>query len=107
MNVISLHAVRDSQVIHKGNLEYQQKILKMNKLDLLTEMMRFQEEHSSQSELNVPLMIRGRILFKVLEVFAETRELKLLARSYAQHLDGELRARADAKNHPAQKALWA
>ncbi|MBI2711802.1 MAG: hypothetical protein HYX41_02905 [Bdellovibrio sp.] len=102
MKIVSIHAVREAQVIKKGNPDYQNRILMMSKLELLTEMMVFQEERARIGKLTVPMMIRGRILFRALENGAETRELRLLARSYNQYLERELQTRANAKVHPAQ-----
>lgn len=93
MKVVSLNAVRENQQIKKGNPDYQKRIAQMDKLDLLTEMMRFQEERSRLGKLTLPLMIRGKILFKALETNAETQELRHLARSYGRHLNYELEAR--------------
>lgn len=89
-NVISIHALREVKRIQQGDPEYQQRVVSMDKVELLEEMMRFQEERSQQGELTLSLMIRGKILFKSLELHAETRELKELAKSYRRHLKLEL-----------------
>ncbi|MGZ3697185.1 MAG: hypothetical protein ACXWP5_03750 [Bdellovibrionota bacterium] len=73
-----------------GDHEYRARILGMDKLELLEEMVRFQEERSRIGYLTLPMMIRGKILFKALEESAETQELKLLTRSYRRHLDYEM-----------------
>jgi hypothetical protein len=62
----------------------------MDKLELLEEMVRFQQERSSLGELTPSLMVRGKVLFKALEQNAETQELRLLTRSYRRHLEYEL-----------------
>ncbi len=69
---------------------YQARILGMDKLELLEEMVRFQEERSRVGKLSLEMMVRGRYLFKALEENAETEELRLLARSFRRHLDYEL-----------------
>ncbi len=69
---------------------YQHFIDGMDKLDLLEEMVRFQEWRSKEGQLTPEMMVKGRILFKALEESAETPELKLLTRSYRRHLDYEL-----------------
>ena len=89
-NVISIGAVREARRIQQGDPEYQQRVTSMDKVELLEEMMRFQEERSRRGELTLSLMIRGRILFKSLEFQAETKELKELAQSYRRHLKLEL-----------------
>ena len=62
----------------------------MDKVELLEEMVRFQEERTQVGELSLSMMVRGRHLFKALEENAETQELKILTRSYRRHLDCEL-----------------
>ena len=78
------------------DLAYHARILGMNKLELLEEMVRFQELRSATGELSPEMMKRGRLLFKALEENAETEELRILARSYRRHLDFEL---AELKKH--------
>ncbi len=75
---------------NEQELAYHAKILGMNKLELLEEMVRFQELRSATGELSPESMRRGRLLFKALEDHAETEELRVLARSYRRHLDLEL-----------------
>ena len=89
-NVISLKAVREVKQAENEDLAYHARILTMDKLELLEEMVRFQEERSRLGQLNLPMMIRGKILFKALETSAETQELKLLTRSYRRHLEYEM-----------------
>ena len=91
-NVVSLKAVREIKVARDEDHEYRARILTMDKMELLEEMVRFQEERSAIGELTLPLMIKGQVLFKALEESAETQELQLLTRSYRRHLDFELSA---------------
>ncbi len=65
-------------------------ILSMDKLELLEEMVRFQEERSRLGHLTLQMIIRGRYLFNALEKASETNELRLLAKSYRRHLEFEL-----------------
>mgnify|MGYP003353183223 CR=1 FL=1 len=81
---------------NEDELEYRAKILGMDKLELLEEMVRFQQERSSRGDLTLEMMGRGRHLFQALEEKAETQELRLLARSYRRHLDHEISARRRA-----------
>ena len=76
----------------ESDLAYKAKILGMDKLELLEEMVRFQEERSRHGHLTPQMMIQGKILFKALEQSAETNELRLLTRSYRRHLEFELAA---------------
>lgn len=69
---------------------YKAKILAMDKLSLLNEMVNFQEEKSLKGSLSPSMMIRGKILFKALEENAETDALRSLSRSYRRHLELEL-----------------
>ena len=89
-NVISLNAARELKKVERDDA-YFAEILVMDKLELLEEMVRFQEERSKLGHLTPQMMVRGKILFKALEDSAETEELKLLTKSYRRHLDFELR----------------
>ncbi len=91
-NVISLNAVREVKEAQDEDMEYRARILGMDKLELLDEMVRFQEERSRVGHLTPAMMTRGKILFKALEETAETQELKLLTRSYRRYLEYELAA---------------
>jgi len=75
---------------HEEELRYRAKILGMEKVELLEEMVRFQEERSQVGSLTPDMMKKGRHLFQALENSAETRELKILAGSYRRHLELEL-----------------
>ena len=97
--ITSARRFRDRETPVAGNedeLEYRAKILGMYKLELLEEMVRFQQERSSRGDLTLEMMGRGRHLFQALEEKAETQELRLLARSYRRHLDHEISARRRA-----------
>lgn len=97
-NVISLKAVREIKAAQTVDYDYRALILSMDKLELLEEMVRFQEERSRLGQLTLPMMVRGQILFKALEDNAETQELRILTRSYRRHLDHELAAYRDRIN---------
>ena len=88
-NVVSLQAFRELKKAEDSELEYQAKILVMDKLELLEEMVRFQEERSQIGHLTPTLITRGRILFGALETHAATHALRVLARSYRRHLEFE------------------
>jgi hypothetical protein len=68
---------------------YQARILGMDKLALLEEMVRFQENRSRQKDLSLEQISQGKYLFKALEERADTQELKALAKSYRRHLEQE------------------
>lgn len=87
--IVFLHAVRENRNSEQVDLEYQAKILGMDKLDLLEEMVRFQEERANEGQLTSKLISQGLLLFKALEENAETVELRNLARSYRRHLKYE------------------
>ena len=90
-NIVSLKAVREIKDA-EGDIAYKAKILGMDKLELLEEMVRFQEERSRVGHLTPQMMIQGKVLFKALEDSAETNELRMLTRSYRRHLEFELAA---------------
>lgn len=89
-NIVYLHTVREIRNAETTDHAYRAQILAMDKLELLEEMVRFQEERTRQGTLSVQMMVRGKALFDALEKHAETEELRLLARSYRRHLDYEL-----------------
>lgn len=91
-NVISLRSFKASKELDTIELAYQARILSMTKVELLEEMVRFQEERKELGTLTHPLMIRGRHLFRALEESADSQELKILSRSYRRHLDYEIQA---------------
>ena len=89
-NVIDLVAERNKRGIAQHDPYYQMQINRMSKIELLEEMVRFQEERSTKGKLTLTMMVRGRILFRALETHAETDELRLLASSYRRHLEHEI-----------------
>lgn len=89
-NVISINAFRKVRETESEEFEYRAKILGMDKLELLEEMVRFQEERTQAGQLSIGMISKGRHLFKALEESAETNELKLLTRSYRRHLEHEM-----------------
>lgn len=89
-NVIVLQAVRDLKNAKEEDHTYRAQLLSMNKVELLEEMIHFQQERTQAGFLTTPMMTRGKILFQILEESAETRELKLFCRSYRRHLEYEL-----------------
>jgi hypothetical protein len=91
-NVVSLKAARELKQSKTDDEAYKAVILAMDKLELLEEMVRFQEERARVGHLTPSMMLRGKILFRALEESAETQELRLLTRSYRRHLDYELSA---------------
>jgi len=93
-NVINLTAERVNRTKHDP--QYETQINRMNKYELLEEMVRFQEDRSSKDQLSLEMMVRGQILFRALEATAETSELRLLAGSYRRHLEHEIESLAKA-----------
>src|ERR1035437_6195469 len=97
-NVVSLQAAREIKDAETEDHAYHAEILSMDKLELLEEMVRFQEERSRMGKLTLPMMIKGRHLFKALEETAETQELKILTGSYGRPLDYEPRTSPRGSN---------
>lgn len=94
-NVISLRAFKALKDVESEELAYRAKILSMSKVELLEEMVSFQEERKERGSLSPDMMIKGRHLFRALEEVADTQELKILSRSYRRHLEYEI---AELKN---------
>ena len=90
-NVVSIFKNKSTQQDPK-ELAYQAKILSWSKVELLEEMVRFQEERKELGSLTPWLMIKGRHLFRALEEQADSQELKILSRSYRRHLEYEIAA---------------
>lgn len=90
MKVVPMSLYRNMKHAEAEHYEYKARVLTMDKLELLEEMVRFQEERSAAEALTLSLMIRGRFLFKQLSETAETQELRHLTRSYKRHLEMEL-----------------
>lgn len=91
-NVVSLSLAREMRKLQESDPTYQIQVLRLDKLGLLEEMMKFQEERSRSGALTLKMMIQGHILFKALEENSETHELRALTRSYRRHLKYELEA---------------
>jgi hypothetical protein len=87
VSILAARQVRETEMEDSG---YKALILSMDKLELLEEMVRFQEERSRKGQLTLSMMIRGKILFRALEDNAETHELRMLTRSYRRHLEHEI-----------------
>lgn len=97
-NVISLRAFKALKDNDGEELAYRARILSMSKVELLEEMVTFQEERKEMGRLSQEMMIRGKHLFRALEETADTQELKILSRSYRRHLEHELAALRDGSN---------
>lgn len=89
-NVISLKVAREIKDTEAEERAYEKMILSLSKTELLDEMVRFQEERTKMGKLTLPMMVRGKHLFKALEEQAETQELKALTGAYRRHLEYEL-----------------
>lgn len=94
--VISFQVYRDLRAYH--DRDYETMVKGMSKIELLEEMVKFQEERSRVGHLTPGMMVRGQVLFTALEVCAETEELKILTRSYKRHLAHELEAYKASKS---------
>lgn len=84
-NVVSLSWFREVKKLEAS--DYKSRIQKMDKLDLLEEMVRFQEWRSREGNLTVQMCVEGKVLFKALVNCAETPEMKVLTKSYLQNLE--------------------
>lgn len=97
-NITSLKLFKETKEAESEEFAYRAMILSMDKLDLLAEMVRFQEERSRRGSLSIGMMLQGKHLFKALEENAETQELRLLTRSYRRHLEYEIAAYLQTSN---------
>lgn len=88
--LVSIDAFRQYKKAQEEEGLYRNYVACLDKLELLNEMVRFQEERSKIGHLTPLLMVRGRILFAALEKNAETETLRMLSRSYKRHLEYEL-----------------
>lgn len=88
--VVYLRRAKEVRSTIEADAAYQAKILGMDKLELLEEMVKFQEKRSHLGRLTPQMMVEGKVLFRALELAAETEELRILARSYRRHLEYEL-----------------
>jgi len=88
--IVDLETERKKRGLLPHDPVYQIKVNQMDKMELLEEMVRFNDSRSNGEKLSLALMVQGRILFKALELLAQTHELKLLASSYRKHLEHEL-----------------
>lgn len=89
-NIISIRAFKALKDVESEELAYRARILSMTKVELLEEMVTFQEERKELGSLSHEMMIKGRHLFRALEEAADTQELKILSRSYRRHLEYEI-----------------
>jgi hypothetical protein len=96
--IVSLKAVRELKSTLDAEQAYLSKIGSLSKVELLEEMVRFQEERTRLGALTPEMMKCGRHLFERLEGCADTQELKILTRSYRRHLEYELEE--FVRNHP-------
>ncbi|MBS1961165.1 MAG: hypothetical protein JST04_03035 [Bdellovibrionales bacterium] len=98
-NVISIRAFKALRDQDNEELAYRARILSMSKVELLEEMVRFQEERKTVGTLTPSMMLRGRHLFRALEESADSQELKILSRSYRRHLDYEIAAAREGRSN--------
>ena len=87
-NVININV----RAVKKATEAYRRMISQMDKLELLEEMVRFQETRRHSAILSVEMKLKGQYLFSALEKHAETPELRILSRAYLRHLESELKA---------------
>ena len=104
-NVISIRAFKALKDSEAEELAYQARILSMSKVELLEEMVRFQEDRKAEGHLTADLMFKGKHLFKALEECADSQELKILSRSYRRHLDYEIAALREVGEETGLRSL--
>ena len=100
-NVISLKAARELKNVESDDLAYKAMILSMDQLQLLEEMVRFQEERKAAGSLSIGMMLKGKHLFKALEENAVTQELRPGQVRHCRPIDSRQHHRRPAPFPPA------
>ena len=72
-----------------GLRRYIDKIRKMDKLELLQEMVYYQEEKGASRSATPDLIQRGLVLFRALVEIAESKELRDVCKNYYNKLNQE------------------
>ncbi len=88
--IIDLDGFKKIQTSRKTHSEYQLYIDSLDKLDLLNEMIRYQQHRTEVGQLTPEMMTKGMVLFRALELEAESEGLRSLAGSYRRHLEHEM-----------------
>lgn len=71
--------------------EWSKRYAKMSKLELLDEMVVFQDEVGKNRGLSIPLMWRGKVLFELLRGCAETQEFSIFVQKYLNHIELQIK----------------
>ncbi len=69
---------------------YREELLIMPRIDLLQEMMKYQEEAEKLKTQPYPFLQKGSVLFSVIEFVAQTDDLRSIASAYRRHLDFQM-----------------
>jgi len=85
-NIVSLSSFRDEF----SNPTYSAKIAQMDRLELVNEVVNFNEERYMNGGLNKDLIVKGLILFKNMAENSATSNFREFARSYHKHLELEM-----------------
>lgn len=89
MNVVSLKKYRQMKQEVTGLSIYKEKLVKMPKIDLLQELLRYHEDYM-KNPLDLQATLRGKMLLEVMESRAELPELQVLTRSFRKKLADRL-----------------
>lgn len=96
-DVIDLNKFKLDSDLTDLKAKFKEKYGKMDKLSLLESMVTFQEARSRIGIITPKMMVEGQELFGMLEMLAETPELRQLASSYRRHCAAELKDFLDRK----------
>jgi hypothetical protein len=88
VKIYSLQKAREMKEANESSQMYQDLINRMDKQELLAEMVKYQQDRVDFG-LTAYGIMRGKILFKALKSVAETPELYDLSNSYLKHLEEE------------------
>ncbi len=89
MKVISLRKYKIMQQSHIAVSIYKQKIQKLEKIELLNELLKYHEDYM-KNPTNLEATLRGKALLEVMEERAELTELKTLSKSFRQKIEARL-----------------
>lgn len=85
-NVVSIFKNKNA----KDQADWAKYFATKDRMELLEQMVMFQQDRSAAGQLTLDLINRGIPLFKALHDAAETQELRILCGSYHRHLQYEL-----------------
>lgn len=87
--VVDLNAFKNAQVTRSQADKYRERLVTLDKADLLCELLAFHDIMKSNSDLDLATTVRGLELMKVIQDRSLTPALKGLAEQYHQKLQDQ------------------